>query len=317
MENIYRALYSCSPDEIVLIVDGDDWLAHDRILERLNEIYANPDVWATWGSYVEHPNYATYHVANFARPLPQSVIDGGKIRQYSKKHWCLSQLRTFYAGLFQQVKLKDLCYEGKFVDATYDVTFFVPVMEMAGAHVRYVKDILYIWNRATPLNDDKVRGKRQLQIARAIYERSPYSPLEILPEALPLQVETADFIIFSYDRPLQLYALLESIEKYCQNIDKITVIYRSSGEEYNAAYDEVSGDFPDVKMVRQTAKPHKDFQMHVLSALRRGSSQYFIFAVDDIIITDVIDAGEGIAALRKTGAYGFFLSTRSRDRLRL
>ncbi len=306
MENIYRAVHLCSADEIVLILDGDDWFAHDRVFERLNEIYADPDVWVTWGSYVEYPNYATYHVANFARPLPQSVIDGGKIRQYSKKHWCFSQLRTFYAGLFHQIKLKDLCYEGKFVDATYDVTFFVPVMEMAGAHVRYVKDILYIWNRATALNDDKVRGKRQLQIAKAIYERTPYLPLKAWSGQEEALAQKADLIVFSYDRPLQLYALLESVELYCKNIDQVTVIYRTSGKEYEAAYEEVGRDFAGVKMVRQTLKPHKDFQKNVLQALQEGPSRYFMFAVDDIIVTDEIDVGKGVAALERTGAYGFF-----------
>ncbi|MBS0652631.1 MAG: glycosyltransferase family 2 protein [Verrucomicrobia bacterium] len=306
MENIYRAVHRCEPDEIVLVLDGDDWFAHDRVLEKLNEVYADPDVWVTWGSYVEYPNYSSYHVANFAQPLPQSVIDGRKIRQYSKNHWCFSQLRTFYAGIFQNLKLKDLAYEGKFVDAANDVAFFVPVMEMAGPHVQYVPEILYIWNRATPLNDDKVRGRRQLEIAQAIYRRASYPPIKELPKAKQDLQQTADFIIFSYDRPLQLYALLESIEKYCIGIDQVTVIYRSSGEEYDAGYDQVYADFPNVNMVRQTAAPHKDFQPNVMRALRSGDSEYFIFAVDDIVITDTIDARQGISALQKTGAYGFF-----------
>ncbi len=306
MENIYRAVHRCDPDEIVLVLDGDDWFAHDRVLEKLNEIYANPDVWVTWGSYVEYPNYSSYHVANFAQPLPQSVIDGRKIRQYSKNHWCFSQLRTFYAGIFQNVKLRDLAFEGKFVDAANDVAFFIPVMEMAGPHVHYVPEILYIWNRATPLNDDKVRGKRQLQIAQTIYRRAPYSALKDLPQPRHDLQQMADFVIFSYDRPLQLYALLESIEKYCIGIDQITVIYRSSGQEYDAAYQQVNADFPEVNMVRQTSAPHKDFQPNVVRALKSGGSEYFIFTVDDVVITDTIDVRQGISALQKTGAYGFF-----------
>lgn len=306
MENIYRAVHRCDPDEVVLVLDGDDWFAHDRVLEKLNEIYADPDVWVTWGSYVEYPNYSSYHVANFAQPLPRSVIDGRKIRQYSKNHWCFSQLRTFYAGIFQKLKLKDLAYEGKFVDAANDVAFFVPVMEMAGPHVRYMPEILYIWNRATPLNDDKVRGRRQLEIAQAIYRRPSYLPLPELPKAVEDLQQTADFIIFSYDRPLQLYALLESIEKYCSGIDQITVIYRSSGAEYDEGYHQVSDDFPNVTMVQQGSSPHKDFQPNVIRALKSGDSEYFIFAVDDIVITDIIDASKGISALQMTGAYGFF-----------
>ncbi len=306
MENIYRAVHLSDHDEIVVVLDGDDWFSHDRVLERLNEIYANPEVWVTWGSYVEYPSYSTQHVANFARPLPLSVIESGKVRDYSKKHWCLSQLRTFYAGLFKQLKLKDLMFEGKFVDATNDVAFFVPVMEMAGPHARYVDEVLYIWNRATPLNDDKVRGKRQLQIADSIYQKPPYSRLDALPEESEERAQTADFIIFSYDRPLQLYALLESIEKYCLEIDQTTVIFRCSGSEYDEGYALVSADFPNVKMVRQSVHSQKDFQPNVMQALKSGRSDYFIFAVDDSVITDAIDASEGIEALQKTDAFGFF-----------
>ena len=54
------------------------------------------------GSYVEHPNYATYHVANFARPLPQSVIDGGKIRYIRRNIGAFPNWRMFYAGLLSR-----------------------------------------------------------------------------------------------------------------------------------------------------------------------------------------------------------------------
>lgn len=306
MENIYRIVHQCEPGEIALVLDGDDWFAHDRVLEKLNETYADPQVWATWGSYVEYPNYSSYHVANFAQPIPQSVIDHNKVRKYSKKHWCFSQLRTFYVDLFHQLKLKDLVYEGKFADAASDVAFFVPLVEMAGPHARYIPDILYIWNRATPLNDDKVRGKRQLEVTRAILRRTSYQPLnEKFREELN-DKRAADLIVFSYDRPLQLYALLESVEKYCHGIDQITVIYRSSGKEYDQGYAQVNEDFPQVNMVRQSGSPHKDFQSHVIRALKNGESEYFLFAVDDDVITDEIDLHQGIAALRKTDAYGFF-----------
>ena len=45
-------------------------------------------------------------------------------------------------------------------------------------------------------------------------------------------VGNADLVIFSYNRPLQLYALLESITNYVTGLDKIMVIYRSSDARY-------------------------------------------------------------------------------------
>ncbi len=176
VENIYRAGHSCLDREIIIICDGDDWLAHESVLQRLNEKYANPSVWSTYGSYIEYPKYS-YTVANFAKALPHAVISQNRIRAFSKEHWYLSHMRTFYAGLFKQIKLQDLLYEGKYCDAAADVAFMIPLAEMAGEHLCFIEDILYIYNRASPLNDNKVRGKRQKDVAEHIYSLVPYAPI--------------------------------------------------------------------------------------------------------------------------------------------
>jgi glycosyltransferase involved in cell wall biosynthesis len=176
VENIYRAVHSCLDKEIIIILDGDDWLSHERVLQRLNEVYADPNVWATYGSYIEYPSYS-YTVANFAAPLPLQVIARNAVRSYSRKHWCISHMRTFCAGLFKQIKESDLLYEGKFFDVAADVAFMVPIAEMAKEHLRYIKDILYIYNRASPLNDNKLRYMRQKLISDHILHLETYAPV--------------------------------------------------------------------------------------------------------------------------------------------
>ena len=89
-----------------MTLDGDDWFAHDMVLERLNEIYADPEIWLTYGSYIEYPNYG-YSVANFAQPVPKRIFEKQSIREYTRKHWCFCQLRTFYASLFKKIKIED------------------------------------------------------------------------------------------------------------------------------------------------------------------------------------------------------------------
>lgn len=175
-ENIFRAMHSCEEGEIALVVDGDDWLAHEHVLERLNEIYANPDVWMTYGSYIEYPSYR-YTVANFAQPLPKEVIEKNTIRKFSRKHWYLAHLRSFYVSLFKKIQEKDLLLDGQFYKAAADVGWMIPMVEMAGQHVRYVDEVFYIYNRATPLNDHKVRAKQQQQIAEYIFNLPSYTRL--------------------------------------------------------------------------------------------------------------------------------------------
>jgi glycosyltransferase involved in cell wall biosynthesis len=181
-ENIYNAIQSCLDGEIVVILDGDDWFAHDRVLERLNEIYANPNVWLTYGSYIEYPSY-TYTVANFAQLVPEKILEKNSVREYAKQHWCFSHLRTFYASLYKKIKQADLLFDGKYYDAANDVAIMIPLVEMAGKHVEFVPEILYIYNRATPLNDNKLRAKRQQEIAEHIYSLSKYASLASLDNA--------------------------------------------------------------------------------------------------------------------------------------
>ena len=42
----------------------------------------------------------------------------------------------------------------------------------------------------------------------------------------------ADLVVFSKDRPLQLYAFLESVETYITDLETISVIYRVTSSAY-------------------------------------------------------------------------------------
>ncbi len=302
VENIYRAVHSCLDQEIVIICDGDDWLSHEQVLQRLNEKYADSHVWATYGSYIEYPNFS-YTVANFASPLPSKIVSNNSIRSFSKKHWCISHMRTFYASLFKQIRLSDILFEGQYYDAAADVAFMIPLAEMAGEHLHFVEDIFYIYNRASPFNDNKLRAERQKCITAHILSLSPYSRV-----ASPFVPQTSDdvhLIAFSFNRPLQLYSLLESLQRYGKNLHSISAIYRASSEDYEKGYAEVKLAFPQVRFLRQDGQPHNTFKPMLMKLLKESPEAFATCAVDDIILTDEIDFKEGARLLRKTGAYCF------------
>lgn len=300
VENIYRAVHSCEEREIVILCDGDDWLAHDKVLQKLNEKYANPSVWATYGSYIEYPSY-THTLGNFSQPLPANVLKNHSIREFTKKHWCLSHMRTFYAGLFKKIQLKDLLKEGKYFDATYDVAIMLPIVEMAQDHVHYMKEIFYIYNRASLINDDKVRPNEQQEVKNYIVSLPQYAPVESpFAQAEDLRVH---LIAFSFDRPMQLYALLESLARYGKNIETVSVLCRASSEAHLKAYEEVQRTFPHASFTYQ--KTQADFKPLLMQLVARTSSPYITCAVDDIILTDAIDFAYGARMLEKTGAYSF------------
>ena len=120
-------------------------------------------------------------------------------------------------------------------------------------------------------------------------------------------LKTVDLIIFSYDRPMQLYALLESIELNLTGIESSTVIYRSSHDRFTQAYATLEQRFPNVRFIQQGTQPAHDFKPLVLEAFRAGVSPYICFAVDDIIVKAKADLTIATQAMEKTQAYGFYL----------
>ena len=50
---------------------------------------------------------------------------------------------------------------------------------------------------------------------------------------------SVDLVVFSYDRPLQLFAFLESTNQFVSGLGEISIIYRYSDENYEKAYQKV------------------------------------------------------------------------------
>jgi hypothetical protein len=124
-------------------------------------------------------------------------------------------------------------------------------------------------------------------------------------QANPLNRVTADLVIFSYDRPLQLYALLESLYLYATDINSVAVVYRTSNERYDQAFDCVALQFPEVQFLHQQSI--YDFKTLTVEAIEHSTSDYIVFAVDDNIVKDYVPLNECIYWLEATKAYGFYL----------
>ena len=169
--NIYRGVWMCHPFEIVVIVDGDDWLSHEYVLQTVNEVYSDPDVWMTYGQFIEYPSGNRGGAAQ----VPKEIIQKNLFREYD---WCTTHLRTFYAGLFQKIKKDDLLYEGKFFPVTGDLASTFPMLEMAGFHSRFIPEILYVYNVATQLNERKLYLEKQIYIETVIRAKKRYAPIE-------------------------------------------------------------------------------------------------------------------------------------------
>jgi glycosyltransferase involved in cell wall biosynthesis len=172
MQNLYNVIYSCDDDEIVVILDGDDWLAHTGVLKRLNTVYSDPNCWMSYGQYAPWPHSLP---AVYSRQIPSYIIETNNFREYE---WCASHLRSFYAWLFKLIKREDLISpDGTFYPMACDQAMMFPMLEMAGHRAKFISDILYIYNTANPISDSRVNRLLQRHLETIIRLQKKYDRL--------------------------------------------------------------------------------------------------------------------------------------------
>lgn len=140
---------NCDDEDVIVLVDGDDWLAHERVFEKLHEIYTNNDLLLTWGQCEIYPQKQT--PMKFAQAIPNMVIDRKLFREIPFAFW---HLRSFKYKLWRNIKDQDLRdINGEYFKIQGDKAFLFPMLEMAGKKIRFIPETLYIYNIANPLND--------------------------------------------------------------------------------------------------------------------------------------------------------------------
>lgn len=286
VENIYRALHSCKDEEIAVMVDGSDWLAHDRVLQILNNCYSDPNVWMTYGNYCAYPSYKKGPRSH----IPRKIHANHSYREFSRKNFIFSPVRTAYAGLFKKIKMEDLLQNGHFLTDSNDHPFLLPLVEMAKEHVHHIKSVLYIANATQS-------GCPSYLTSLPSYE--PVTDWRSEEKA----ILGSDLVIYSKDRPLQLYAFLESVKKNVKGLGRLTIFFESKDEHFTSAYEEIKAAFPSYAFV----KVSKDFKNQLLTVVTAFPAHFIIFSQDDEIVKDSIDLTECAVEVQKRGAYGFFL----------
>jgi glycosyltransferase involved in cell wall biosynthesis len=298
LANLYNAIHSCQDQEIIVLVDGDDFLAHEQVLSILNQAYQDPSVWMTYGNFLDYPAYSQY-------PVRCKEISEGVIRRNSfrKQEWVATHLRTFYASLFKKIALRDLVYRGRFFPMGWDLAFMLPLLEMSGPHVKFIKEILYLYNRNNPISDHRVNFSFQQECALAVRAKKPYARLQELKSASEgLGVDIA--VLYSGD-PMQLHTLLDSLNRYAAPIGKITVLCPLVKRK-DAILDELEQAFPAACFV-YTDK-FKEAVLKLVEENPLDKSRYLLLAQDQLVLKDFISLQDSAELLQKTEAFGLYFS---------
>lgn len=178
------ARHTRDANEVIVILDGDDWLKHDRVFDTLEQQYRCPDTWMTYGSYERWDGSWQHRLGwgikrGHARRYPDYISENNFYRYYT---FLASHLRTFRAFLWQRIDAADLRDdEGKYFQSASDVAAMIPMLEMSGpAHVVFIEEILVVYNNENPLGIRNSGRKLTQKISEmTVRSRERYRPIEL------------------------------------------------------------------------------------------------------------------------------------------
>ncbi|MES2403741.1 MAG: glycosyltransferase [Pseudomonadota bacterium] len=176
LENCWAIWKDLPDDEVIVWLDGDDWLAHDAALEVIANAYYDPNTWLTYGQFM----FSDGEVG-FAAPYPP-----GAAARYMD--WRATHLKTFRAGLVKKLLSSweasgiPGCLtrpNGSWIYLAIDKAVMWPLLEMAGEHYRCIYQVVSVYNFQASWAAQRKPEHRQVELneAERIRALPPFQPL--------------------------------------------------------------------------------------------------------------------------------------------
>lgn len=163
-------------EDIIVEVDGDDWLSGHFVLSYLNYIYQDKNVWMSYGHYQEYPKG---NVGGHYHMDINDMVDEQNAHRYNAFPY--SHLKTYKYWLFNKIDRQHLIdpTTNQLFSSAWDHALCLPMVEMAGKqHIHRCDDILYIYNCHPDLqNESKSRLAEQKQTEMRIRQMPIYKKL--------------------------------------------------------------------------------------------------------------------------------------------
>lgn len=177
LHNTADAINAARPEaeDVVVCLDGDDWLAHPDVLSRIAREYEH-GAWMTYGSYA---GSVSGKRGEECKAYPSWVTFFRLFRWFP---WRASHLKSFKVRLWQEIKPADLTItqlqmnmfiqwkrwtgqvgvvrrlnrvahaelvdpSGRYFRRCIDKVTMFPMLEMAGKRAHFIPEVLYIYNQ--------------------------------------------------------------------------------------------------------------------------------------------------------------------------
>lgn len=188
MVNLKNALErsGAHPDDVIVILDGDDWFATPEALRVIDDTYRRFECWMTYGSWVADQQDIEPARRGRWPAYPENTID------FRTADWLGTAVRTWKRWLWDLIDESDfLDRDGNYFRTTEDQAVMLPMLEMSGTdRARHIAETLMVYNRSSPHACGLTRCEEMLSNGRYIRTLPPYSRLRErpAPEAVHLHL---------------------------------------------------------------------------------------------------------------------------------
>lgn len=144
LKNLDDLISSFDDDDIVVELDGDDFLLTNTVIEEVRKFYADGTIWLTNGSFM----YTN------GTPGFSSEVNPETVRTST---FTFSHLRTWKSFLWKAIPKEYFMDEdGTYFKSAPDVAYTLPLLELSGKeHYRFNPKIFYVYNAVSPYNEHK------------------------------------------------------------------------------------------------------------------------------------------------------------------
>jgi len=157
-------------DDIIVSIDGDDWLYDRWALETVVKTYeAKPHLLLTYGQYI------------CSTDVKNGTFKKGGCRPFSnileirKPGFNISHLKTWRYSIWKKLQDSDLRrWDGAYVQRAWDQPLCLNMAEMAGAdRVQYIDRALYCYNNENPRSEWRLDESEQMREDAYIRSQKP------------------------------------------------------------------------------------------------------------------------------------------------
>lgn len=163
-----QAVSHCLLDDIVILLDGDDWLINNNtIFQYYNDLYSRGYEF-TYGSMWS----LTDNIPLIAQDYPSCVKEAKTYRKYHF-NWKIpyTHLRTCLSKYFFTLDVDKFKVGGEWMCSGADNPLFYELIEQIEPSKIYAnKEVVYVYNDKNPLNDYKIRSEEQNNNANESYK---------------------------------------------------------------------------------------------------------------------------------------------------